>query len=190
MGSTGKRPRPDNTPDPAAKKLLANNRFAVLENATDPEVVKKEKIPPFYVKGFPVGLREAIVFYVDKGLKCTIRMCTEGYKLMVPSLNHYKAVQVILQKHVVEYFSHDIEAEKPLKVVLRGLPDMEVDTLLEELKANGLKPIQIHKTTRHNKTRKYRDQLYLVINVPGGLAVYPSTFSHHRSLGALQTSAS
>ena len=89
--STGKRPWPDNTPDPAAKKLLANNRFAVLKNATDPEVVKKEKIPPFYVKGFPEGLREAIVFYIDKGLKCTIRMCTEGYKLMVPSLNHYIA---------------------------------------------------------------------------------------------------
>ncbi|XP_055542704.1 uncharacterized protein LOC129728295 [Wyeomyia smithii] len=160
--STGKRPRPDNTPDPADEKLLANNRFAVLENAKDPEVVEKEKIPPFYVKSFPEGLREAIVFYIDKGSKCTIRICTEGYKLMVPSLNVYKAVQVILQKHEVEYFSHDIEAENLLKVVLRGLPDMEVDTLLEELKANGLKPIQIYKMTRHNKTRKYRDLLYLV----------------------------
>ena len=160
--STGKRPRPGNAPDSAAKKLLANNRFAVLENSTDPEIVKKEKIPPFYVKGFPEGLREAIVFYIEKGLKCTIRMCSDGYKLMVPSLNHYKAVQVILQQRKVEYFSHDIEAEKPLKVVLRGLPDMEIDTLLEELKANGLKPIQIHKMSRHNKTRKYRDQLYLI----------------------------
>ncbi|XP_055543083.1 uncharacterized protein LOC129728655 [Wyeomyia smithii] len=162
VSSTGKRPRPGNGPDLVAKKLLAKVRFAVLENAMDHEIVKKEKIPLFYVKGFSEGLHEAIDFYIDKGLKCTIRMCSDGYKLMVPALNHYKAVQVILQQRKYSTFSHDIEAENPLKVVLRGLPDMEIDTLLEEPKANGLKPIQIHKMSCQNKTRKYRDQLYLV----------------------------
>lgn len=164
-GSTtnaGKRTRTGNSTDPVAKKLLANNRYAVLEDGAEPVIEKKEKVPPFYVKGFPESFREVIYFYINKGLKCTLRMCTEGYKIMVPAMNHYKAVQTILKQHKVEYFSHDIEADKPLKVVLRGLPDMEVNALMEELKTKGLKPLQIHKMSRHNKTRKYRDQLYLV----------------------------
>lgn len=162
--NTGGKRHHQDAPDgqSGSKAFLANNRYAILENGAEPKTEKKEKVPPFFIKGFPAGLREQIYFYIGKGLKCTIRMCTDGYKLMVPAMNHYKAVEALLQQKNIEYFSHDIEANKPLKVVLRGLPDMKNDELSEELKANGLKPVQIHKMNRHDVTRKYRDQLYLV----------------------------
>lgn len=158
----GKRSRSENRdPNSSSKRLLANNKYAILAQA-DPQGTKKEKVPPFYVKGFPTGLLDQIKLLSEHGLKCTVRLCTEGYKLMVPSMNHYKAVQELLKQRKVEYFSHDIEASKPLKVVIRGLPDMETEALLADLKKKGLQPLAIHKMKRHDNTRIYRDQLYLI----------------------------
>lgn len=51
--------------------------------------------------------------------------------------------------------------QQATKMLLHGLPDMETRTLLQELKANGLKSMQFFKMTRHDKSQKYRDQLYL-----------------------------
>ncbi|XP_065089313.1 uncharacterized protein LOC135710623 [Ochlerotatus camptorhynchus] len=49
----------------------------------------------------------------------------------------------------------------PPKFVTR-MTSTSLGVLLEELVANGLKPVQIHKMARHKKAVKYRDQLYLV----------------------------
>ncbi|XP_065077191.1 uncharacterized protein LOC135700589 [Ochlerotatus camptorhynchus] len=171
-GNPGKRSRPEDKNDnvTAAKKLLDNNRFSILKDGAEPLTVttgppRKDRMSPFYVKGFPPGLREKINFYITKGVRCTIQLCTEGYKLMVPALKYYKTVQTILNQAQVEYFSHDIETVKPFKVVMRGLYDKDTGVLLEELVANGQKPVHLHKMARHNKAVKYHDQLYLGIRV-------------------------
>nr|XP_029718199.1 uncharacterized protein LOC115260969 [Aedes albopictus] len=119
-------------------RVLKANRFAAL--ASD-NVEKKERLPPFYTKGFPEHLYKDIDYYVKRGLQATLRRCTGGYKITVPSANHYKAVEELLKRESVEYFTHDKEAEKPLKVILRGLDDMDVKLLEEELKEAGLKPL-------------------------------------------------
>ncbi|XP_065085135.1 uncharacterized protein LOC135707266 [Ochlerotatus camptorhynchus] len=97
-----------------------------MENGDEPEMKKKEKLPPFFVKRFPPGLRENIEFFIMQGFEV--------------------------------HHAHD----KPLKVVLRGLPDTEIAALSEELKKNGLEPTQVFKMNRHDASRKHRDQLYLV----------------------------
>ncbi|XP_065073051.1 uncharacterized protein LOC135697365 [Ochlerotatus camptorhynchus] len=146
--SSGKRPRQETAnAQSASKKLLSNNRYAILENGDEPEIKKKEKLPRFFVKGFPPGLQENIKFYIEQGLKCTMRMCTEGIMLMVPARKYYNAIEELLKREKWEYFSHDIEEDKPLKVVVRGLPDMEIAVL---------------SMNWHDASRKYRDQLYLV----------------------------
>ncbi|XP_065094442.1 uncharacterized protein LOC135714967 [Ochlerotatus camptorhynchus] len=76
--SSGKRPRQESAnAQSASKKLLSNNRYAILENCDEPEIKKKEKLPPFF------GLRENIEYYIEQGLKSTMHMCTEGIMLMV-----------------------------------------------------------------------------------------------------------
>ena len=163
-----KRPR-DRDPaekqdDGKTKRLLAANKFAPLANQDSETSEKKEKLPPFYVKGFPPGkgLRQHINELNSKGLKATLRLCTDGYKIIVPSTPHYNAVKEYLKQTQAEYFTHDIAANKPFKVVLRGLPDMETSELQQQLESLGLKVEAIHKMTRHNKSVKYRDQLYLL----------------------------
>ena len=170
MGKTGsskeqsnKRPRdPAEKDDGIAKKILAANKFASLADQTTEKTEKKEKMPPFYVKGFPPGLRQHFNELISKGLIATLRLCTDGYKIVVPSTPHYKAVEAYLKQTKAEYFTHDIAATKPFKVVLRGLPELELDELKTELVACGLEVEAVYKMIRHNKAIKYRDQLYLI----------------------------
>lgn len=143
----------------ANKKLLSSNKFSTLA----PEgIPKKEKLPPFYVKGNSVDLVKDLNGLITKGLQAEMRLLTDGVKISVPSSAHYRTVSEYLEVMKVEYFTHDIASEKPLKVVLRGLHDMDPSTVMEELKDVNLQPLQIFKMRRHNKAIKHRDQLYLV----------------------------
>lgn len=149
----------------SSKRLLESNQYAQLpadDGTAAEEIEKKEKLPPFYVKGFPSTFRRNLDELISRGLRAKIRLCTDGYKIVVPSLPHFKAVQEFLRQLKAEYFTHDIAAAKPFKVVLRGLPDMDLNELKEELNSKGLKVEEIFKMVRHNKTIRYRDQLFLL----------------------------
>lgn len=63
-----------------------------------------------------------------------------------------------------EFFSHDMPGEKPFKAVLRGLPDIDTNELVKELTNHyKLPPSAVFRMTRRNeKTRVYRDCLYLL----------------------------
>lgn len=139
--------------------LLAANKYAPLAM---PEVEKKEKMPPFYVRGVNGDLKAELDVLIKRGLKASIKLCTEGYKVIVPSQQHFNAVEEYLRQKNAQYFTHDIPAKKPFKVVLRGLYDMGTDELNEYLTQLGLKVEAIHKIRRKQKDLKFRDQLYLV----------------------------
>lgn len=165
-GHSAKRPFPtdgdcnsDVSEQTCSKKLLSNNQYAVLP---EEGVEKKGKIPPFYTKGFPDAFLKDMNTLISRGLKATFRYCTDGYKIVVPSEKDYRAVEDYLRIKEVEYFTHDFQSMKPLKVVIRGLPDMDVEELKNELVNMKLKPLTVYKINRHNKNIKFRDQLYLV----------------------------
>lgn len=143
----------------ASKRLLQTNKFAPLAEET---IEKKERLPPFYTRGFPENFGADIDYYVKKGLKVSLRRCTDGYKITVPAVNHYRAVEALLNKKQIQYFTHDMEAEKPYKAIVRGLDDMDPSLLEAELKEVGLEPLKIFKIRRHNTNARYRDQLYLI----------------------------
>lgn len=136
-------------------------RKSAKQNATNPE--RKEKCPPIFAKGNPEKLRSMFRERIaDGSLKCILRLCTDGVKIMVVSKPQYYRVLDFLKKEKIEYYTHDIPSDKPLKVLLRGLEDMDLQQLENDLVDCGLKPTNIFKITRMDKTRKYRDQLYLV----------------------------
>lgn len=173
-----------------SKRLLLNNKFVSLKDgdagntAANPPKRKqkqqqqqqqqqkqqqaqqkpqrKEKCPPVFVYGDPPDLRPDLRKLIAKGLKCTFRLCSESVKLMVEGRSHFDKVLEYLEEKQYQYYTHDIPGAKPLKVVLHGLDDMPVEDLVEELGHCGLKPTNVYKIARHDKSRKYRDQLYLV----------------------------
>lgn len=46
---------------------------------------KKERFPPFYMKGFSEHLYNDIDYYVKRRLMATLRRYMGGYKITVPS---------------------------------------------------------------------------------------------------------
>lgn len=147
--------------------LLDSNPFATLPEENGEKIVKKEKLPPFYVKGQPRRLLAELNKLVEQGLKAEFRLCTDGVKITVPSAEHYQSVEQTLQVWRVEYFTHDLPSKKPFKVVIRGLYELETSEVEEELKRYNLHPVKVFKITRHNDAVQYRDQLYLV-HLEGG----------------------
>ncbi|XP_062703193.1 uncharacterized protein LOC115260592 [Aedes albopictus] len=146
----------------ASKRLLQTNKFAPLAAET---FEKEEQLPPFYTTGFPENFGADIDYYVKnvkKSLKVSHHRCTDGYKITVPAVNHYRAVEALLNKKKILYFSHDMEAEKPYKAIVGGLDDMDPFLLETELKEVGLEPLKIFKIKRHNTNARYRDQLDLI----------------------------
>ncbi|KAL1403048.1 hypothetical protein pipiens_019537, partial [Culex pipiens pipiens] len=75
--------------------LLAANKYAPLAM---PEVEKKEKMPPFYVRGVNGDLKAELDVLIKRGLKASIKLCTEGYKVIVPSQQHFNAVEEYLRQ--------------------------------------------------------------------------------------------
>lgn len=139
-----------------------NNGKKNQKQPNDPVPERKEKCPPIYVQGDPPELRPSLRKCIDQGLRCTFRLCTQGVKIITEGKAHYQMVLGFLAERKYEYFTHDFPGSKPLKVVLRGLDDMDIKELTEELASYGPRPSNIFKISRHDQTRKYRDQLYLV----------------------------
>lgn len=145
---------------------LPGNQFATLPvDVTEKEDVERRvKLPPIFVKtSSSETVRKWLSGFIKSGsLQATIRLCTDGLKILLPTRKDYNFVREFLSKTATEHFSHDDRNTKPTKVVLRTLYDMEVNVLKAELEAQKLKVLTVHKITRHNKDIKSRDQLYLI----------------------------
>ncbi|XP_065082897.1 uncharacterized protein LOC135705217 [Ochlerotatus camptorhynchus] len=166
----GKRTADNNVDARHTKRELPLNQFSLLQEDDGERresVEKKEKLPPFYVKGQPRELLDNLNVLVRKGLRAEFRLCADGVKITVPSAEHYKSVAETLQLWKVEYFTHDVQSTKPFKVILRGLHELDVSIVEEELQRNNLQPVKVFVIKRHNEAIKYRGQLYLVHLVGG-----------------------
>lgn len=154
------------------EQLLKNNKFAGLPDedqvaeAKENEVKqRKEKLPPFYVRqsAATIDFRAGLVELIKSGkVQGNIRLCQDGFKVLVQSRQHYQLVKDYLTENEAEYFTHDVAMDKPYKIVVRGLYDMPVEELAAELKVLKLDVLAVHKMSRRNKDIKYRDQLYLL----------------------------
>lgn len=152
-------------PGPPGDPLLAKNPFAPLANpgpAPAATVPRKEKLPPFFVRSIEGNLKADLDALIKRGLKATMKLCTDGYKIIVPSKPHFNAVLEYLRQKKAAFFTHDIPADKPFKVVLRGLYEMQEGELTDYLSDCGLKVVAVHKIRRKETNTKFRDQLYLL----------------------------
>lgn len=120
-----------------------------------------KKFPPLVVKNIPlVQLKESLKAI---GIKAAYKICRFGIKVVLPSKEDYQKAKQYLDRARAEYYTFDIQSEKPFKAVVRGLPIMEVDEIKSDLEDRyKLKPLAIFPMSRHNRVMEYRDCLYLV----------------------------
>ena len=136
-------------------RLQANNKFAALSVQ---QVAAKVKIPPLFTKSKEVAvLRNELA---AKQIHPLFKLCGVGTKIICSTEEDYKAVGKHLLAQKQEFYTHDNPGSKPLKVVIRGLPEFTPETIIAELKANNLKPVNVFPIKR--AVAEHRDKLYLV----------------------------
>uniref|UniRef100_A0A182SMQ2 Uncharacterized protein n=1 Tax=Anopheles maculatus TaxID=74869 RepID=A0A182SMQ2_9DIPT len=114
------------TPTPAAPAApLAGRKSA-------PTTASAVKMPPIVVKTIPVAvLRPELQ---ARGITPEFRLSVVGTSIIVRSPAEQQEVYSYLQQRNAEFFSHDAKDMRPFKAMLRGLPEMELDDIVAELK--------------------------------------------------------
>lgn len=137
-----------------------NGFGASMENIAAAAAVKV-KLPPIMVKSIPLdqlsqGLKSI-------GVAAEYKLCRIGIKVLLNTKADFDKTFACLKRSQAEFFTHDIPGEKPFKAVVRGLPDVNPEELVSELREHyKLAPIAAYKMLRRDTKQKYRDSLFLV----------------------------
>lgn len=131
-----------------------SNRFDKL---TDQKVKPKAKDsgsipkpPPIIVTDSKFNPSEA--FKVTK-VNLRIKLISIGVKLFGDTSTDYDKIINLLKEQQIEFFTHGSSSEQTFKSVLRGLPEIPIDTIASCLAWNNVKPCKItmFKTSSPNK---------------------------------------
>lgn len=130
----------------------------------------KTKLPPLVVKSIPLDKLKRTMQAI--GINATYQLTGVGIKLIISTMTEYSKAKTYLAKAGAEFFTFDVAAEKPFKVVVRGLPEMDTSDILDELRDDyNLKPLAVFAISRRNRQANYRDCLYLVHFVKGSVTL-------------------
>ena len=117
------------------------------------------KPPPIVVKTIPVAeLRPELQ---SRGFTPQFRLSGIGTSIVTRSRSEYDGVVKYLQERKAEFFSHDAKQDRPFKAVLRGLPEMDIPEIVEELQGRyQLEVLEAFEIKRRIDT--IHSRLYLV----------------------------
>ncbi|GFW42972.1 nucleic-acid-binding protein from transposon X-element [Trichonephila clavipes] len=123
---------------------MDSSQPAELQNqVVEPEVIKKPRIPPFFVspKGDwrqLVALAKLIAPSFQSQMSGRFLKVTVGDELEYRNLSHW------LEQTGVEFKSFMLKKDRPIKVVIRGLPsNTEPEDIKSEIEAEGFKVAKI-----------------------------------------------
>ncbi|XP_055614932.1 uncharacterized protein LOC129761241 [Toxorhynchites rutilus septentrionalis] len=147
--------------DAETNQLLQTNQYSVLpeDTGSNDAVIKKERVSPLFTSRMDLVKLESELS--QQHLKPRFKLCSVGIKIVCSSLKEYQQVGAYLKTEGVQFYTHDMQAAKPLKVVLRGLPPVGPEEVKTELSNLGLKPENVFAMTRRPNNNTW-NQLFLV----------------------------
>lgn len=110
-------------------------------------MLKKAKIPPLFTISKDVAVLRNKLAAVQ--IHPLVKLCSMGTTIMCSTEEDFQAVGRFLATGKMEFFMHDALGSKPLKGVIRGLPDYDPEA--DQSVPFGRKG-----------SENYRDKLYLV----------------------------
>ena len=131
------------------QNLLNNNKFSPLtdnnnaspaEGGGNPAVpaaslsTGKQKQPPLVVKN--LGFFKLLAVMESCEVKPDYKMNRFDIKVICCSVNDFDIVRDHLIKQKVQFYTHGRKSERPHRVVLRGLPEVESEAVKLRLKTN------------------------------------------------------
>jgi hypothetical protein len=135
-------------------EMLHNNN-----NQTDKK--KKNVKPPVIVV---VHNNYKAVYEILKSISIenfALKLMSVGLKIITASLDDHKKCIEYFKSSGIHYYSHDLANQQPVKVVMSGLPNLEIDYILEDLKAQHVNPFDI-KPMKIRQKRNADSTLYLL----------------------------
>lgn len=132
-------------------KLPTKNRFSALAVSNDAmdtndhqqqqqATPKKVSISPIVVTDHTSNI-QAIITELD--LNCNIKLNSVGRKIFVNSAEEKKKIIDKLKEKKIFFFSHPDDNNKTFKVILSGLPQVEIALIEESLKEQKLTPTKV-----------------------------------------------
>ena len=118
-----------------------NSTRSVNSNTT----VKKQKVPPIVVYSYVKGHTETLK-KLQALLKNPLSIKSKNNRtiLYTQTLDDYKIVKKEISESNVEYHTYSIEADKELKLVLKGLPpNVTIEEITEDLQSKNINPVKI-----------------------------------------------
>ncbi|KAG5666232.1 hypothetical protein PVAND_017808 [Polypedilum vanderplanki] len=101
-----------------------------------------QKPPPINLFGITLQQLDNILKQLDK-INYELKLTTEGIKLFAKTISVYKNIRELLKKANVQYYTHQLREEQMTKMVLHGLPDSYVITIVQALNEVNLYPVMV-----------------------------------------------
>ncbi|GFU83166.1 nucleic-acid-binding protein from transposon X-element [Trichonephila clavipes] len=147
---------------PEEEEMDSSQPTELQEQVVVPEVIKKPRIPPFFVspKGDwrqLVALAKLIAPSFQSQMSGRFLKVTVGDELEYRNLSHW------LEQTGVEFKSFMLKQDRPIKVVIRGLPsNTEPEDIKTEIEAEGFKVAKISQMKNY-RTKAPMPLFYLQI---------------------------
>lgn len=180
--------QPGNHTNPTGKAVLTqpavpvSNVFAALDVDDDDDNIsdvsvgeggapkpkqtsgKKTRCPPITVRNKSVMEINKLVSRLGDASKFRLRNLKNAVQIKISCCELYKLVTTELKNINAEFFSHSTPDETALKIVLSGLPALEVSELKSELEMNGVNPRELKVLSKS----KDRDSALYLLNFTKG----------------------
>lgn len=129
-------------------------------NNNDNNNVKKEKMPPVVVGSkYLEQLKKMLSQTSIKNYN--LKFMSIGIKISVVDRVDYRTLIDKLNKLNINYYTHDLPSDRPLKVVLKGLYEMDIDELKSYLSIANIQYIEVKSMTQKN-IRYHQQKNYLI----------------------------
>jgi hypothetical protein len=119
---------PSPPPKPAKRQSLTS-----VQNQVVAEQPKRLRVPSMTIKWDLTRVRSEIVLSNMKNNSFLLKQLHGGTVVKIATMNEYDAFLKRCTERHVPFFTHQVDAKKPTRIVLLGLPDMPVGEIQEAL---------------------------------------------------------
>lgn len=140
-------------------QLPTSNTFAALDNEMDTHdqqtttIAKKTSISPIVVTDHTTDVQ---AMFSELNLeKCNLKIISIGRKIFPSTAEEKEIIEKHLKTKNVDFYTHPGKSEKVFKVVLSGLPQVDVKVIETDLTAQKVTPTKITMFNTESKNKLY-----------------------------------
>jgi hypothetical protein len=155
----------------AEKALMKNNTFGILLNNENEVITTKttkktsskpkvSKIPEIKVFGVKYAELQSLLGTLEIS-NIQLRLTQESIRVILHSSDDFNAVVALLRVSDKEFFTHELPELRKVRFVLFGVPDLDTQYIMDDLKVKGVFPDEIRKMKLKN--RRYDEEANYIL---------------------------